>query len=125
MKCRAPDLIHILLSTGKITETDYDNNRGTPKLKEENYEVRDELVLCRHRCVIITHNETVEYAEKLPDAKKLKLQSLLTLIRKHEKVVETKKAKEAEKLMQQNKTPERKAEEKDTTADTTNNIIVI
>lgn len=88
MKRHAPELIQILLDKGEITEKEYDD-RNIPQLPEEDFEIRNDLVLCRQRCVIITHDETVarykEYAQRKADLGDPNIRKAIAVAKKAEK----------------------------------------
>ncbi len=115
MKRHAPELIQILLNTGQITEEEYDA-RDIPKLPDEHYETRDELVLYRQRCVIITHDETIarykQYAQRKADLSNPVIKKAIAVIKRAVKSQIAKETKAADKKRLEDMTPDERDAEK-------------
>jgi hypothetical protein len=114
MKICAPALIQVLLQNGEIKEADYDQF-DIPKLPDEDYEVRDELVLHRQRCVILTHKDTVvrfrEHVQIKADANNPEFRSHMAVLHKHLKKVNSNNIKELERKRVDSLPPAEKLEE--------------
>jgi hypothetical protein len=115
MQHHAQDLMQILINTGEIKDEDYDV-RGIPKLPDDDFEIRDEYVLPRQRCVIITNNDTVarykEYRQRKANANDAVFKHYAALVRAEEKAKQRQDIKEMENERKLHMTDLEKQQEK-------------
>ena len=111
MQFHAKDLIQILISTGEIKDEEYDV-RGIAKLPDDVFEIRDEYVLPRQRCVIITNDDTVERYKEYRQRQDPDFKRCAAFLAADKKAKERQAIKEMEKQRKLNMTYEEKQQEK-------------